>query len=71
MQPLLLLFRQLFEGTKAYRGADNKVRLFRPDLNMKRMNMTAERSMLPVSWCDVIIGEPHNQAAQKYQLRDA
>lgn len=38
---------ELFEGTKAYRGADNKVRLFRPDLNMKRMNMTAERSMLP------------------------
>lgn len=27
---------QLFEGMKAYRGFDGKIRLFRPDLNMKR-----------------------------------
>ncbi|ESN94161.1 hypothetical protein HELRODRAFT_68641, partial [Helobdella robusta] len=38
---------QLFEGSKAYRGYDNKVRLFRPDLNMERMKRTAERSALP------------------------
>ncbi|CAF0819394.1 unnamed protein product [Adineta ricciae] len=38
---------ELFEGMKAYRGDDGKIRLFRPDLNMKRMLSTAERSVLP------------------------
>lgn len=33
---------------KAYRGDDGKIRLFRPDLNMKRMINSAERSVLPV-----------------------
>ena len=35
--------QELYEGMKAYRGVDGRLRLFRPDLNMKRMNMTAER----------------------------
>lgn len=39
---------QLFEGLKAYRGADDKIRLFRPDLNAARMNLSAERSGLPM-----------------------
>ena len=39
--------QELYEGMKAYRGVDGRVRLFRPDLNMARMNMTAERSCLP------------------------
>ncbi|XP_060800699.1 branched-chain-amino-acid aminotransferase, cytosolic isoform X2 [Amyelois transitella] len=38
---------QLFEGFKAYRGVDDKIRLFRPDCNMERMNLTAQRSGLP------------------------
>lgn len=38
---------QLFEGLKAYRGVDNKIRLFRPHLNMARMNLTAIRCGLP------------------------
>ncbi|KAK2154184.1 hypothetical protein LSH36_275g09029 [Paralvinella palmiformis] len=38
---------ELYEGLKAYRGGDNKVRIFRPDLNMERMYSTAERAMLP------------------------
>ncbi|CDQ83932.1 unnamed protein product [Oncorhynchus mykiss] len=33
---------QLFEGMKAYRGADDKVRLFRPMLNMNHMAKSAE-----------------------------
>jgi branched-chain amino acid aminotransferase len=33
---------------KAYRGDDGKIRLFRPDLNMKRMLSSAERMVLPV-----------------------
>lgn len=32
---------------KAYRGVDGKIRLFRPDMNMKRMIRTADRSSLP------------------------
>ena len=39
--------QELYEGMKAYRGVDGQVRLFRPSLNMDRMNMTAERSCLP------------------------
>ncbi|XP_041366099.1 branched-chain-amino-acid aminotransferase-like [Gigantopelta aegis] len=38
---------ELFEGMKAYRGVDNKIRLFRPLENMKRMNNTAKRAALP------------------------
>lgn len=38
---------QLFEGMKAFRGVDGKVRLFRPDMNMKRMNASAARSCFP------------------------
>lgn len=41
---------ELFEGMKAYRGIDNKIRLFRPDANMARMNATAARAALPVSF---------------------
>ncbi|KAM4820429.1 branched-chain-amino-acid aminotransferase, cytosolic [Thomomys bottae] len=39
---------QLFEGLKAFRGVDNKIRLFRPHLNMERMFRSAVRSTLPV-----------------------
>jgi hypothetical protein len=38
----------LFEGMKAYRQDDGKVTLFRPDMNMKRMNNSARRIALPV-----------------------
>jgi hypothetical protein len=40
---------ELFEGMKAYRGVDNKIRIFRPEQNMERMRRTALRSSLPVS----------------------
>jgi branched-chain amino acid aminotransferase len=39
--------QQLFEGMKAYRGVDDKVRMFRPMHNMARMNVTAQRACLP------------------------
>ncbi|XP_041820249.1 branched-chain-amino-acid aminotransferase, cytosolic [Chelmon rostratus] len=38
---------QLFEGLKAYRGDDNRLRLFRPMLNMIRMSKSAKRACLP------------------------
>jgi len=39
--------QELFEGMKAYRGVDDKIRLFRPMHNMARMNLTAGRACLP------------------------
>ncbi|OQV18715.1 Branched-chain-amino-acid aminotransferase [Hypsibius exemplaris] len=38
---------ELFEGMKAYYGDDGKVRLFRPDQNMERMQTSAKRTSLP------------------------
>lgn len=38
---------ELFEGLKAYRTPENKITLFRPDMNMKRMNKSAARICLP------------------------
>ncbi|XP_017484758.1 PREDICTED: branched-chain-amino-acid aminotransferase, cytosolic, partial [Rhagoletis zephyria] len=38
---------ELFEGMKAYRGVDGKIRIFRPNMNMNRMNVAANRSGLP------------------------
>ncbi len=35
--------QELFEGLKAYRGDDGKVRLFRPEMNWKRMQNGAAR----------------------------
>lgn len=38
---------ELFEGMKAYRCIDNKVRMFRPMENMQRMARSAKRTALP------------------------
>jgi branched-chain amino acid aminotransferase len=38
---------ECFEGMKLYRGFDGRLRLFRPQLNAKRMNMSASRIALP------------------------
>lgn len=38
-----------FEGMKAFRGEDGRPRLFRPEMNMDRMQRSAERVALPVS----------------------
>lgn len=39
--------QELFEGMKAFRGADGAVRLFRPDMNCRRMNAGAKRICMP------------------------
>ena len=44
----------LFEGMKAYRSEGGNVTLFRPDMNMKRMNTSAKRIALPVSACFIL-----------------
>ena len=37
----------IFEGLKAYRGKDDKIYLFRPADNLKRMNVSAARMCMP------------------------
>ncbi|NLT08346.1 MAG: branched-chain amino acid aminotransferase [Ruminococcus sp.] len=39
--------QEVFEGLKAYRTADNKVQLFRPQENFKRLNKANERLVIP------------------------
>ncbi|XP_059382496.1 branched-chain-amino-acid aminotransferase, cytosolic-like isoform X2 [Carassius carassius] len=46
---------ELFEGMKAFRGVDNRIRLFRPLLNMERMYRSTERSCLPLFDKDELI----------------
>lgn len=63
---------------KAYRGADGRIRVFRPDMNMERMNRSAARSGLPQFDSDELIKclnrlisidqewVPHSEAASLY-----
>lgn len=39
--------QEIFEGLKAYRGKDGKIRLFRADENFKRLNRSNERIAIP------------------------
>ena len=36
-----------FEGLKAYRGKDGEIRLFRPEKNMERLNVSNDRLCIP------------------------
>lgn len=45
---------QLFEGMKAFKNGEN-ILLFRPEMNMQRLNVSAQRVCLPVSIIYVII----------------
>lgn len=38
--------QEAFEGLKAFRGSDNKIRIFRPDENAKRMQRSSEGIMM-------------------------
>ncbi|KAK7694456.1 hypothetical protein QCA50_001642 [Cerrena zonata] len=58
LQPSATVFhyaQELFEGLKAYRQPGGKVTLFRPDMNMKRMNTSAARVALPAFNGDAVI----------------
>ena len=39
--------QECFEGLKAYRTPDNKIQLFRPDCNARRLNNTHGRLCIP------------------------
>lgn len=46
---------QCFEGMKAYRGDDGRVRMFRPDLNAARMNSSLARLRMPAFGGDAFV----------------
>jgi len=39
--------QEIFEGLKAYRWADGSIALFRPEMNARRFNLSAERMCMP------------------------
>ena len=45
----------LFEGLKAFRGKDGKIRLFRPQKHVERLNVTARRMCIPTIEPDMIL----------------
>lgn len=45
----------IFEGMKAFRGDDGKVRLFRPEMNWKRMKASADRLCMQMPGYDVFL----------------
>ena len=50
LSPASMVFhygQEMFEGLKAYKGADGNAYLFRPDMNAKRTNATNERLCIP------------------------
>lgn len=50
LSPAAMVFhygQEVFEGLKAYRTADNKIQLFRPDRNFARLNSSNERLCIP------------------------
>ncbi len=50
LDPACVVFhyaQEIFEGMKAYRTADGKIQLFRPDCNAQRMNDSADRLCIP------------------------
>ncbi|WP_410768998.1 branched-chain amino acid aminotransferase [Fontibacillus sp. BL9] len=50
LDPSAMVFhygQEVFEGMKAYKTADGNVSLFRPDMNLKRLNESCERISIP------------------------
>jgi branched-chain amino acid aminotransferase len=52
-----------FEGLKAHRGTDGRVRLFRPDAHVARLRRSAELLCLPVPDTDLLEGLLHDVVA--------
>ena len=40
--------QSIFEGMKAYRGVDNQIRIFRPEMNHRRLSASCERMCMPM-----------------------
>ena len=50
---------ELFEGLKAFRGVDGKIRLFRVEENAHRLQSSAKRLCLPVPTTEMIVNRDH------------
>jgi branched-chain amino acid aminotransferase len=50
----------IFEGLKAYRGKDNQIYLFRPEDNLRRMNISASRMCMPTIDTDDVLNALKN-----------
>lgn len=50
----------VFEGMKAYLDPQGNPKLFRPQLNMKRIKRSVERAALPVRTSNVHISSPND-----------
>ncbi len=48
--------QEIFEGLKAYRGADGEIVMFRPDANARRFRESAERLAMPALPDELFIG---------------
>lgn len=48
--------QEIFEGMKAYRGAEGRITFFRPEENAKRLQRSAERMAMPVVPTDLFLG---------------
>src|SRR5882672_2790055 len=47
--------QSLFEGLKAFRGRDGKIRLFRPNKHVERLNRTATKMCIPTLDPDLVL----------------
>ena len=56
--------QEIFEGLKAYRGRDNRIFLFRPKDNLKRMNTSATRMCMP----EIPVDEVYNGMRKLIEL---
>ena len=50
LEPSTMIFhygQAIFEGLKAYKAVDGRILLFRPDMNMKSINISNDRMSIP------------------------
>ena len=58
LDPSAMVFhyaQEVFEGMKAYKTADGRIRFFRPEENIRRMNTSAERLCIPTLPEDIFL----------------
>ncbi|NVN93200.1 MAG: branched-chain amino acid aminotransferase [Desulfuromonadales bacterium] len=59
LDPSAMVFhyaQEIFEGLKAYKWADGRVALFRPEMNARRFNQSGERLCMPAVPEDLFLG---------------
>ena len=59
LDPACMVFhyaQEIFEGLKAYKWADGRVALFRPEMNARRFNLSADRLCMPAVPEELFLG---------------